>query len=86
MSGREVRIDRLQLRLPVLPSAGSAGSREAFARSVASSLAAALKKGGAPVANRATGEVRVPLGRRNANPGEIAEAIFKAISRKHGGR
>ena len=86
MSGREVRIDRLQLRLPGLLPAGTSGSREAFARSVASGLAAALKKGGAPNANRATGGIRVPLARRNADPDGIAEAILKAIGRKHGGR
>jgi len=86
MSSREIRIDRLRLSLPP-PSAGrSAANQVAFARSVATSVAEALRKNRPTIAIRTLGEVRVRLRRTDATPVRIAQEIAKAIGREEGGR
>ena len=86
MSTREIRIDRLQLRLSGLPANRSTGSRVAFARSVANSVAEGLGKTRPPAANRTLGELRVQLRRSEVTPGRIAQQIRIAIDHEDGGR
>lgn len=86
MSTREIRIGRVQLRL-LPPMAGrGVGNQVAFARSVATSVAEALRKDRPTLANRTLGEVRVRLRRTEATPVRIAQEIAKAIGPQEGGR
>jgi hypothetical protein len=86
MSGREIRIDRLQLNLPGQPANRSAANQVAFARAVATSVAEALRKSRPSTAGRTLGEVRVRLRRTDATPERIAREIGKALGSEDGGR
>jgi hypothetical protein len=85
MSAREITVKQLHLTLPRTQGSGGKRDGEAFARSVAGSLAGALNQSGAfhkgPFAgNRSMKELRVQVPRDQAHAEGIAQAIRKAIS------